>query len=326
MNVSLHKPLKILFSIAAFATATYILMQRIPYVLLGKAVDSLLSNSNLILSLAVIFILWILNIYIESVKWHSLQNKLLKTPLTNSVKGVLAGIGISLFLPNRSGEFIGKALMLPKRLFPQASALAILNSLTQLFATIFVGSIFLIITLQSGTTIFSKQWIFVLIVIFALFAMALIMFSFRLSGLSPLLKKASKFKTAIETCKLLSLKHNLKLIALSLCRYLVFTTQTIIALKISGLQESYWCLLQIVAISYILMIFLPVITIAEVPVRAGVFIFALQLVMSGRDYIPPSYEASIGIASFFIWFQNIFISGILGILVLTLHKRDSGNE
>lgn len=326
MNSYLQKILKIIFSAAAFAAALYILTQRIPYDYLGKTLSYSLQHPFLVPSLVTIFILWLLNLYIESLKWQSLQKKIRETSLLSSLKGVLVGIGISLFLPNRSGEFLGKAAMMPKKLFPQASALAILNSLSQMFATIAFGCTMLMVVLYTNDTMFSQKWLIILIGIFAIMAMLMILFSFHLAHLSSLFGKRAKLKAAFDACRLVSLKHNIKLIVLSLFRYLVFSTQTIIALRISGVQEPYWILFEIVAVAYVLMVFMPVITIAEVPVRAGAFIFALHLVLSSETYIPTSYEAAVTVASFAIWVQNVFLSGILGITVLAFHKREGRSE
>lgn len=318
--------LRFSFSAIAFTLAIWLLNQRLDYSLINQFISTFhITATSILLSIAIL-LLWALNILIEAKKWNFLQKKLSPTPLIFSLRGVFAGIAVSLFLPNRSGEFVGKALMGNKKLFAQSSALAIAGSLTQLFATIAIGSPILIFQLSQGDMFFSNTWVLLLMSIVFSIILLLLLFSYKLKSLSGIFKRRKQWKLAFEALSLLSLKDNLILIGLSVTRYLVFSFQTILVFWCFGFPETMDVIFQIIAISYLLMVFLPIITIAEIPVKVGVLVFSLSLVLHDRAFIPNSYAVIAGLASTFIWLINVFFAGIVGIIFLSLPKRNSTHE
>ena len=318
--------LRITFSAVAFIIAIWLLNQRLDYPLIQKFATSFEISSTAILFGIGVLILWIMNLLVEAKKWNFLQKKLAPTTLSISLRGVLAGIAVSLFLPNRSGEFIGKALIGDKKHFAQSSALAIAGSLSQLFVTIAIGSPILIFHLSKSNQLFSQPWVLFILSLILLIILTFLIFSYKLNSLSGIFKKRKQWKRAFEALSLLCLKDNLILISFSFFRYLIFSLQTVLVFWSFGFPESAEVIFQIIALSYLLMVFLPIITIAEIPVKVGVLLFSTSLVLQSRAFVPESYQIIAGLSSTFIWLINVFLSGLLGIVILSLNKRIAANE
>ena len=91
--------------------------------------------------LFLVFLLMIVNWGIEAVKWRYLIRKVEKTSFLKSFKAVLSGVTISIYTPNRVGEFAGRIFVLEKANRIEASLITVIGSLSQLLITVFLGSI-----------------------------------------------------------------------------------------------------------------------------------------------------------------------------------------
>ncbi|MDZ4840092.1 MAG: lysylphosphatidylglycerol synthase domain-containing protein [Bacteroidota bacterium] len=92
------------------------------------------------LLLGSIIVLAVVNQLIEAYKWKSLLQSFAKISLMKSMRGVLVGNSISILLPNRTGDFIGRASVLNSRNQIAGAAMSILGSWSQLLVTILFGT------------------------------------------------------------------------------------------------------------------------------------------------------------------------------------------
>src|SRR5260221_2981689 len=98
--------------------------------------------------LAVVFILLILNLFIETIKWKIIMAPLEKISTLKSLGAVLTGIAISFFGPNRSGEFVGRILYVEHANKIKTSLMTILASIGQLVVTLSAGCVCFIFYLR----------------------------------------------------------------------------------------------------------------------------------------------------------------------------------
>ena len=85
------------------------------------------------------FLLLPLNWVLETQKWRSLLWPFWKIPFGQAFLGVMAGVSLSLFTPNRIGEYGGRMLAVPPRYNWHAVMAALVGNLAQLLALIGFG-------------------------------------------------------------------------------------------------------------------------------------------------------------------------------------------
>ena len=90
--------------------------------------------------LVLVFLMMFLNWLIEAIKWKFLIAKIEKVSILTSLRAVFSGITVSVFTPNRIGEYGGRVFCLEKADRIQGVLITILGSMAQLLTTIFFGS------------------------------------------------------------------------------------------------------------------------------------------------------------------------------------------
>ena len=88
-----------------------------------------------------VLLLMILNWLVESVKWKYLISKLETVSIWLSIKAIFLGVTVSVFTPNRVGEFGGRIFCLKKADHIKAVLCTMLGNLSQLLATVLFGSL-----------------------------------------------------------------------------------------------------------------------------------------------------------------------------------------
>ncbi len=104
----------------------------------GQLFIDILTNGNTSL-LFVALILIPFNYGIEAKKWQILLSPLQHVSWINAFKSILAGITISIFTPNRTGEVIGKVVYLDLQEKMKAALLNFSGSMAQMICTSLAG-------------------------------------------------------------------------------------------------------------------------------------------------------------------------------------------
>ncbi|MFN4123056.1 MAG: hypothetical protein ACK4GL_07100, partial [Flavobacteriales bacterium] len=99
-----------------------------------------LNLSNLIYSLLILLLLP-LNWGLEAWKWKISLSGILHLPYLKAFRSVIAGTATGVITPNRVGEFAGRILLLPENVRKQAVGLNFVCSFSQLWATVFFGTV-----------------------------------------------------------------------------------------------------------------------------------------------------------------------------------------
>jgi len=248
-----------------------------------------------------------LNWLIESLKWKISLKNIYNISFKNAVKSVLAGITTSIFTPNRIGEFIGRLSFIPSNKLAQATASEIINSVTQSVTTVVAGVVaFVLFPNFIQTAIpdikINTNKILIITTILLLIIMFLISV-FKKKQVKKIVKTLQNFKTSAL----------LKITALSIIRFLIFLIQFFIILKFLQTETNIFLSSAALSIFYFLMMFLPVLTIAEPGLRISIAIITFPF------FGIPETIASVSVS--LLWLINIAIPVLVGAILFSVRNN-----
>ena len=102
---------------------------------LRKILDNPLENPQFLLVLLLVFVNW----GFEALKWKSLIDKIEKISLPRAFKAIFSGVTVSIFTPNRAGEYVGRIFHLEKADRINAVLITMVCSVAQLMVTSSAG-------------------------------------------------------------------------------------------------------------------------------------------------------------------------------------------
>lgn len=264
-----------------------------------------------------VIILVFFNWGLEARKWHLLVKLLQPFKYFTAFKAVLSGVTLCLNTPNRIGEYGGRILYVKEGNRIKSISLSIAGSISQLIVTLFAGCgglIFIIFDKEKemnsimGLSFF---WIKILLFISFCAALLLLLFFFRLSWLIKLVEKipaVSGYAQYINVLEDFHAKILLRLLSLSLLRYLVFVIQYILLLQVLKVDMSWIQGFWIVSILFLVLAIVPSFAIADLGIRGKFSIELLTLYSANTVGI-------IGTA-FGIWLINLFIPAVIGSILI----------
>lgn len=264
----------------------------------------------------VILCLAILNWSSEALKLRLLLFSELKQPFRKWFFTVLGGMAISNFTPARTGEYIGRGLLL-KKIHPVKVVIAtVTGNIAQVLMTYFFGlSALLVFVVILG---FGEEWLnqdyriggaivsFAVIILVLLFGRTII---FKVLNLLP-----AKITKVIAIIKRYDMVVVFNAVGIALLRYLAFTIQFFLLLLIFSEFNLPLKAIALVPVAYLFQSLVPVPAVADVGVRVGVS----QLLFG--EYL---VQEQIVIAVTTLWFINLILPGIIGtfhLLISTFRK------
>jgi hypothetical protein len=278
------------------------------------------------------FILMPLNWGIEALKWQMLINYVERVSYLNSFRSVLTGISMSLFTPNRVGEFFGRVFTLKLNDPFKGVLLTIAGSISQLITTLVFGlisTLFYIKQYVGFTEIW--QWFFYAgIVIFALATCALLVMLFLRapvlsarvhSMIRPGWKKIHEYIAVLQSVTRNTL---LKVLLLSIARYVVFSGQFYILLRAFGLDIPFFNAFVLISMIYFVMTAIPTVALVDLGIRGSVAIYFISMYFPGSSLVA-TYILS---ATTLIWIINLALPALLGLLFinrLTILRKSRSN-
>lgn len=264
-----------------------------------------------------LFLLLCANWGIESRKWQLLMKPVQSVSFLTSVKAILSGLALSLFLPNGFGEYPARALFMNEGNRLRSIALNIAGSMAQLIITLVAG-LLSVIYLRNYTWQTQPQmqglsvlWLDGIISMIVLGTALLIIIYFRLSWLTQLFKKIPfvyKYKIFIQSLETFHWKELTRILYLSLLRFIVFVVQYIVVLQLLHVKIDITDAICTTCVLFLILAILPTIPFADVGIRseAGSQLFGL---------ITPDIFGIVATISL-IWFINLIIPSIAGSLFL----------
>jgi hypothetical protein len=105
-------------------------------------------------------------------------------------------------------------------------------------------------------------------------------------------------------------------ILLSFSRYLVFSFQFYLLLRLFGVIIPLPVCLGLIALIYFIMAVVPTITLAEIGIRGSVALYVFDLYFASSGGTAPSLQLSIFAASTLLWIINVGFPALTGTLFL----------
>ena len=261
--------------------------------------------------IALVFVNWGL----EARKWQLLMNAIQPMRFITAFKSVLCGVTMSLNLPNRIGEYAGRILFVNEGNRIKAIPLSIAGGMAQLIITMSMGCLgltWLLFKENSPTLMAGLSFFWLRIFLFgSIFTTtAFLFFFFKLSWLTRLIEKlpyADRFSKYINVLETFDAKVLLRLLSLSLLRYLVFILQYIFMLQLMQVEQNMWSGFWLITVMFWILAIIPSFAVAELGIKGTV----AKTLFSYTNNI-------IGIlaVTFGIWFINLFIPALIGSLLI----------
>jgi uncharacterized membrane protein YbhN (UPF0104 family) len=280
-----------------------------------------------VLNFILVFVLMFVNWSLEALKWKISVQGVQPVSFFRSLKAIFSGVSFSVTTPNRTGEYLGRVLYMDDGNRLRVISLTILGSISQLLVTIFFGMLGLLILrpdIDNMSLSGWMEWLKDLGIIGAFLAfIVLTVFYFRIGWLVKWIDKIPAIKKYIWLINELEKTDTtllMRLLSISLLRYLVFVTQYFLLFRFFGVEVNWWQGFWATAIVFFVMAITPTIELFEVVKKMYVTkeIFAIFTVNT----------LAIGFVTTTIWFINLVIPATIGsllILGIKFFKKDEAS-
>lgn len=253
-------------------------------------------TGGLWISFAWLVLLMLLNWFLEITKWWLALQKggMPSQTISSASKGVLAGLSIGLFSPNRVGEFAGRLGVLSPEDRKNGFWLNLLCNLPQLLATVAIGL---------GPCLHLYRWVSgagsLAITGLLLIAAGIICFF-----LPSLLAKIQLLRSILPDEQPEMKKVMLPLWFLSIIRYACFSLQFALVLKLVNAPVGWAVMATAIPSIFLLITCIPTMAWSELGIRASVSSYVLA--MYGVD------APRVAVAAFLLWFLNLALPALIG--------------
>ncbi|MBK7212144.1 MAG: flippase-like domain-containing protein [Bacteroidales bacterium] len=268
-------------------------------------------------------VLMLVNWSIESLKWKLLVHRITRISFLRALQSVIAGVTVSIFTPNRTGEFIGRAFILKGNHQGKAVVLTIVGSISQLMVTMVIGSL-------AGCLLFNKilpanvivpVWAYWGIIAGVIFADTIILMAFfRMPWLKNFFRKTFevRFPRLFEYVKVvgsITRRELLNILVLSFSRYLIFSLQFYMILAAFGIFLPVSEGLLVISIIFMALAIIPTFALSELGVRGSVSLYILGAYQMNTNMliIGPEESLAIVLAAGSLWIINLAIPALAGI-------------
>ena len=278
----------------------------------------LFEDKRHLFTFGVVLFLMGVNWCLEAIKWRLMVAKIERVSFSTSLKAIMSGITVSLFTPNRVGEYGGRVFYLKPEHRVQGVFITMLSSMSQLLITLVTGLLSLIFFIPNYHLLNVYLYYSVAFMALALL-LALLFFYFNIYLLNifllkiPWLRKMEKY---IHVLMRFGPRDLCKVLLLSLFRYAVFTFQYFLLLYLFQVHIPIMDGLIGISLSFLVMSLIPTFTLTEIGVRGSVCAYFIGLLS----------QNSLGIlsASFALWVINLALPALAGaflIVRLRLFKK-----
>jgi hypothetical protein len=240
---------------------------------------------------AVLLLLFLGNYLMEAIKWQNLLASWSPISIFKSYKSVLIGQAFAFFTPARSGDYVGRILLLPPGSKIKGVAQLAWSSYAQLIITISIGSVALFFNLPFFPWI---KWFMPLGLIAALFVYF----------------HPGQFKGWLNKINQLQIENKLKLnlLGLSFLKYIIFVLQYTWSVKMLNIPIAPIDLWIALGVLFLLLSIIPSISLTDLVIRGQIIVVLLE----------PYYNNSLMLIclSTIIWAVNFLLPAIIGAFLL----------
>lgn len=249
----------------------------------------------------------------ETLKWRELIKSFSNIGFWRAYRAILAGVTVSLFTPNRIGEYGGRILMVEPENNWKAVVATLVGSMSQLMILLTFGLL--------GAVYFSAQFLnpaaYILKSVFVLgviFIILLLTCFFNIDLLIPLIKRlpyAEKLKKYVKHVQVLR-NYSSKILAsvlfYSLLRYATYTTQYFLILQFFGIEVPILAAFAGIATIFLLQTSIPLPPIMGLLARGEFALFIWGFFSTN--------EIDVLAATFSLFVINLTLPALLGLLFI----------
>lgn len=264
-----------------------------------------------IILISIVFLFMFVNWLTESYKWKLLIDKLESINILRAFKAVWAGASINNWIPNHTGEFIGRVYFVSSKNRGGAVSATLAGNAAQLLCMAILGSFSFILWIELPQTIETG-----LIVLAAGLSIAFTVAYYRIAFVHQLAIRFRFLKFAEKYLDVLSQysKQDLtKILLLSVFRLSVYILQYSLLLRTFQFDLSLQQMIQGSLSVFFIQTILPSITLTDPAVRGAGIVYIFGGLTSnniGLLYVALS-----------LWFINVIIPSVIGTLFLLAKKN-----
>jgi hypothetical protein len=326
MKTKLKKTYNILLRILIFAATYGFLYKKI---FLGKnwqqqyhLFTDLLEKPGVKTILWLVVFMMLVNWGIESQKWKFMIGKIERVSFFKAVQAVFAGASISFFTPNRTGEYFGRAFILDKASHVDGILITILGSMSQLLITIITGTLSMLVFIPQflGNNVFFTGYLYyALVVLVILLDLLLLFLVLNVQYLSVLREKLlrsrlKKFRRHLAVFSEFRPRNMVFVLGMSLLRYIVFTAQFLLLLKVFSVPVPLFEGVIITSLIFFVLSIVPTVTLTELGIRDSAAVYFFGFWFSRAGGMTDSILIGILSASTLLWIINLAVPAITGTL------------
>ena len=320
----LNKTTNILIRIAIVAAVYLFIYYEVFYKrdinIMVDLLDKMMEDRNFLTLSVCASIIMPLNLFLEAKKWQFLVSRSEHVSMFTAMKAVFTGLSVSIFTPNRVGEFFGRIFFLKKTPPIEGIFMTVIGSISQLLVTIVVGSISLAFFLPAyyAPSDFSSELLMYALTVLGILANIIFLgLYFNISFITALSKRAFKpgwkhWNHYIEIFSAYKTSELLRVFGLSLLRYLVFSTQFFLFLRAFDVPLPLGEAMMLIPVIYLVTTSIPTIALSELGVRGSVSVFFIGVFMAGDFMGVHDLQLRVFAASTGIWLINIAIPALIG--------------
>lgn len=278
------------------------------------------SNRDFIVVLALVFLLMFLNWGLDALKWKYLIGKFERVSLLRSAKAVFSGITVSVFMPNRVGEYFGRVFIL-KHLHPVKGVLiTFMGSMGQLLITITLGLVCGLLFLPRLMNTHTSPnnliyWGFVIAALLVIIFLILLYLNFPIASffvkkiVPDRFQRIGNYSAVFESYSALELAN---VLLISLARYIVFTTQFILLLMAFRVNLPLAHYITFIPVFFLAITIIPTIALSEPGIRGSLSLYLLGFYLNPATLASADTTIGIVAASTLLWLINLAFPAILG--------------
>jgi len=317
---SFQKPLVFILKLAVLIFSGWYfyvhIIQNVEFWKIFTLSQSILTNSSSIWLFAVCIVMVFMNWGIETLKWQFLLKRFVKISFPKAFAAILSGNAISLWTPNRVGEYVGRMIFLDPLVRVKSIFATLAGSISQLVITLIMGAL--------GFAYYEKTTNLPIIIqlaigFFALLFICLTLFFYFNIGVIRSWLPGKNWSKGLRKYLLLYKQYKRKeletVLLYSLVRYIVFSVQFYILLVFFGVHIPVIEALMLIFVMYMVQTVSPTTGLTELIVRGSATVYLFH---GFTNDIAAVLSASYG-----IWIINLLIPALSGAIIFGFARINS---
>jgi len=266
--------------------------------------------------LFLLFILMFIQWFVEAQKWRFLLFKVQYLKLRQSIKAIFSGLSVSFLTPNRTGEFLGRIIFIPKGNRIKASIITLIGNYSQLLTTITIGliSLFYLPNYFNIDKYLDRNYYYIIIFFTLIISNILYFFTNKIYDFASIFSKKNKYLSQIEVFKIYTKKELLIAYLYSMFRYIIFIIQYYIAFLTFEIHISLIDFVILKPIFLLLVTAIPTVSITDAGIRVSSALAIFALVDISTNIIS---------ATILIWLVNLVIPSLIGLFFFNKLKSQA---